>query len=101
MTAYRCLHTKSFTVTLINCQLEEILEPLENTPVGLPQAKKTIIKCGIAIFSAGLSAPMSLYDFDTEEYVGRMEIPDEVKGTMIPQSFCDPDDQLELDLVRE
>lgn len=41
---------------------------------------------------------MGLYDIDTEQYIGRCEIPDEVRGSIVPQSFCDPDDGLELDL---
>lgn len=99
MSNHRCLHTKSFNITLINCRLEQV--PLHVNPQNdiERQATKTLIKCGIAAFSAGLSAPMSLYDLDSEQYIGRVEIPDEVRGSMIPQSFCDPEDELELELT--
>lgn len=101
MTTYRCLHTKSFNICLVNCRLEQV--PLHANPQDdlERQAMRSLIKCGIAIFSAGLSAPMGLYDIDTEQYIGRCEIPDEVRGSVVPQSFCDPDDALELDLARE
>ncbi len=102
MSSYRCLHTKTFAITLINCRVEAVSAAPPNPQTDEErQATKTIVKCGIATFSAGLSAPMSLYDFDTEQYMGRVEIPDEVRGAIVPQSFCDPDDELELDLLPE
>lgn len=101
MNNHRCLHTKTFTICLINCRLEQT--PLHENPQNdvERQAMKTGIRCGIATFSAGLSAPMGLYDLDSGQYIGRVGIPDEVVGTRVPQSFCDPDDGLELELVGE
>lgn len=101
MISYRCLHSRSFNICLMNCRLEQV--PLHENPQNdiERQATKLRLKCGIATFSAGLSAPMGLYDFDTEQYVAHCEIPDEAVGSLVPQSFCDPDDALELDLIRE
>lgn len=101
MNNYRCLHSRGFTICLVNCQLEQIPRYPNSQNDLERQAVKTQIKCGVAVFSAGLSAPMSLYDLDSEQYIGRVEIPDEVRSAVTPQSFCDPDDELILDLAEE
>jgi hypothetical protein len=101
-TSYRCLHSKTFAICLINCRVEQVSAAPPNPQTDEErQATKTTVKCGIAAFTAGLSAPMSLYDLDTEQYIGHCEIPDEVRGAIVPQSFCDPEDALELDLTLE
>ncbi len=102
MATYRCLHSKTFAICLINCRVEQAsAAPLDARTDEERQATKMVVRCGIASFAAGLSAPMSLYDFDSEQYIGRLEIPDEARGAIVPQSFCDPEDNIELDFAAE
>ena len=85
MSAYDCLHTKSFTVALARATTENGL-----------------VRCGVAAFAAHLPEnPVTLYDLATGAEVCVITIPEPAVGMHTPEAWGDEmmGDWIDLEVV--